>query len=129
MDPVAVVIVLKRIQLPLQIEGIPEQDMIEILAPDGSDQPFDKRMRNGHVGYRFNLLDTQNAQVGPPSVERKQRIVIGAEIPWNTYVRHGSIKHSTERRPIDVPALNRQPDDAPAELIHDHQHPVTFQPY
>ena len=62
MDPVAVVIILKRIEFPFQIGGIPEQDLIEILAPDRSDQPFDERMRNRHVGYRLDLLSMANSK-------------------------------------------------------------------
>jgi hypothetical protein len=54
MHAVTVVIVLELIQFPLQIGFRPKQDLIEILAPDRSDQPFDEGVENGHVGYRFN---------------------------------------------------------------------------
>lgn len=80
MNAVSVVIVPKGIQLPFQIGCRPKQNLIEILAPDGPDQPFDEGMRDRYVWYRFNLLNTQYLQVGLPSVKRKQRIIIRAEI-------------------------------------------------
>lgn len=128
MDAVSVVIVLERIELRFQIGGIPEQDVVEILAADRSDQPFDEGMGDGHVRYRFDLLDAEDLQVGPPSVKCKQRIVIGTEIPRDTEARDGAVKHSTQCRPIDVPGLDRKPDNPPAELIHNHQHPVGVEP-
>ena len=48
MDAVAVVIDTERFQLVLQIKRIPEEHAIEILATQGTDQPFDERMRHGN---------------------------------------------------------------------------------
>lgn len=73
-ESVTVVIVLERIELPLQIRRRPKHDMVEILAPDRTDQPFDKGMGDGHVGCRFDLLDTEYPQVGPPSMKHKPGI-------------------------------------------------------
>ena len=36
MDPVSIVIIAELGELPLEIRGSPEQDLIEILAPDRS---------------------------------------------------------------------------------------------
>lgn len=58
-----VVVFLELTEFSLQIRCTPEQDPIQILAPEGSDQPFDEGMRHGHVGYRFELFDTQNSQM------------------------------------------------------------------
>jgi hypothetical protein len=35
-------------ELALKIHTIPEQDVVQILSPDGADQPFDERVRAGH---------------------------------------------------------------------------------
>lgn len=75
MDPVTVVIVLERSQLPVQVSDIPKQDLVEILTADGPDQPFDEGVRDRYLRYRFNLLDTQNSQVSPRSVQHKQEII------------------------------------------------------
>ncbi len=56
MHTVAVVIVLERIQLPFEIKGIPEQDMVEILPADRPDQPFDED------GMNASLSDAKEAR-------------------------------------------------------------------
>ncbi len=58
-NPVFAVIVFECIQFPFQIDGMSEQNLIEILASDRTDQPFDEGMGDRYVRYRFNLLDTQ----------------------------------------------------------------------
>ena len=63
MDAVAVVIDTERFQLSLQIKRIPKEYAIEILAAQGTDQPFHKRMRYRYVGNRFNLVDIKYAQI------------------------------------------------------------------
>ena len=40
-----VVIGREAIQLSLQVETVPEEGLVEILAPKGSDEPLDERMR------------------------------------------------------------------------------------
>ncbi|MHB8743943.1 MAG: hypothetical protein ACYC9L_12550 [Sulfuricaulis sp.] len=66
---------LERIELPFQIGGIPAQNLVEILAPDGSDQTFGKGVRDRSVWYRFDFLDAEEPEVGSPSVKRKQWII------------------------------------------------------
>jgi hypothetical protein len=41
----AVVVIFESIQLPLQINGIPEYGVGKILTPNGPDKPFDEGMR------------------------------------------------------------------------------------
>jgi hypothetical protein len=73
-NAVAVVIVLELIQLALKVGPIPEEHLIQVLAPNRADQPFDERMRNWGVRNRLDLLDLEYAQVGEPAVESKQRV-------------------------------------------------------
>jgi len=42
-----VVVALEIDELHLQIGGRPEQGAVQTFAPDGADQPFDKRTRDG----------------------------------------------------------------------------------
>ena len=81
-------------------------------------------MGNRHVRYRFDFLDTENSQIGPPSVKPEQGIVIGAEVRGRGLPRNDPVEHSAESRSIDILGLDRESDDPPGELVHDHQHPV-----
>ena len=73
-----VVIIRERVQLPRQVNRVPEEHVIEIFAADGANQPFNERMRNRRVRNRIDLFDRADAQVGQPPVEAEQRIMIGA---------------------------------------------------
>ena len=57
-----VVIIREFVQLAHQVDGVPEECPIKVLTPDGSDQPFDERMRDRSIGDRLDLLDPENAQ-------------------------------------------------------------------
>ena len=39
---------LPDIQLALQVEAIPEEDPVEIVAPEGPDEPLDEGVRAGY---------------------------------------------------------------------------------
>jgi len=78
MHAMAVVVIPERLQLSLQIDRVPEEDAVQVLAPDRADQTLNERMRNRCVGDRLDLLDLEDAQVGAPALEAKQRVVIGA---------------------------------------------------
>ena len=80
MNTTAVVIVAEFLQLPLQIERIPEEQAIEMLAANGADQSFHKWMRGRHIRNRLDLVDFEDAQVGEPAMKAKQGIVIGADV-------------------------------------------------
>lgn len=45
-----VIVILELGQFARHIHGVPEQQAIEILAANGANQGFDKRMRNRDVG-------------------------------------------------------------------------------
>lgn len=47
-----VVIVPEWLQLPRQVDRVPEEHAIEIFAANRADQPFDERMRNRDVRDR-----------------------------------------------------------------------------
>jgi hypothetical protein len=47
-DPPLVVVSGESIQLAMKVEAVPEEELVEILAPKGSDEPLDERMRARH---------------------------------------------------------------------------------
>ena len=69
----------ESIQLAMQVEAVPEEALVEILAPKGSDQPLDERMRARHKGDRLKFLDVEDAQIRPPAMKAEQWIMIRTE--------------------------------------------------
>ncbi len=74
-----VVIGSESIQLAMQVESVPEKGLVEILAPKGSDQPLDERMRARHEGDGLEFLDVENSQIRPPVMKPEQWVMIGTE--------------------------------------------------
>lgn len=46
MNAMAVVVIPERLQLSLQIDRVPEEDAVQVLAPDRADQTLNERMRH-----------------------------------------------------------------------------------
>src|SRR5207244_11253326 len=92
-----VVIISEFSQLPHEVGAVPEKYLIQILAPNGADQPFDERMRNRHIRKRLDLLDLEDAEVGEPTVKAKQRVVIGADICRQRLAGDRVIEHTANR--------------------------------
>lgn len=63
-----VVLLPESFQFSLQVIGIPEEHVVKEFAAHGSDQSLDERMRQGHVGNGFDLLNLQDAQIRLPAV-------------------------------------------------------------
>ena len=63
MDAVTVVIDSKRFELSLQIKRIPEEYVIEVLAPQRTDQSFDEGMRHWNIGNRLDFVDFKYTQI------------------------------------------------------------------
>jgi hypothetical protein len=61
----------ESIQLAMQVEAVPEECLVEILVPKGSDQSLDERMRARHEGDGLEFLDVENAQLRTPAVKPK----------------------------------------------------------
>jgi hypothetical protein len=122
----------KSIQLAMQVEAVPEEGLVEILAPKGSDQPLDERMRARDEGDRLEFLDVEDAQIRPPAMKPEQwvmielgyrngwgfgRHVLGSNYfhyvrdPWNSYAEYS---FGIDYVPIGTtwPAGDHPPDDA-----------------
>lgn len=61
MDAEFVAINPERLELARAVYGGPEELAVEILAADGTDQPFDERMRSRLVRYGLDLIDIEDA--------------------------------------------------------------------
>ena len=66
-----VVILSESFQFYFQIIGIPEEHVVKQFAANGPDHSLDERMRQGHVGNGFDLLNLQDAQNRLPAVVSK----------------------------------------------------------
>jgi len=56
-------------QLSLQVETVPEEGLVEVLAPKGSDEPLDERMGARDERNRLDLLDVENSQIRSPTMK------------------------------------------------------------
>mgnify|MGYP006921043226 CR=1 FL=1 len=101
MHAMAVVVIPECLQLSRQIDRVPEEDAVQVLAPDRADQTLNERMRNRCVGDRLDLLDLEDAQVGAPAVEAKQRVVIGADMFRRGPAGDGVVEHSAHGDAVD----------------------------
>ena len=112
-------------QFIFEICGRPEQRVIQILASNRADEPFDERMRQGNAGDALDFCHLQNAQIGLPLMELMKRIVVGAEV-----LRHpelpskGAVEHSTKCHTIHRADMDAEANDPSRVLIHDDQDPV-----
>jgi hypothetical protein len=114
-------------ELALKIHTTPEEDVVQMLSPDGADQPFDERVRAGHERYGLDFVNFEYPQVRPPPMEAEQRIVVGTEMLRERLSRSGLVKHATDRHAIDVSRLDANADDPACEQIHDDHDPVALE--
>jgi hypothetical protein len=127
MRAMVVAVVPELEQFIFEICGRPEQRVIQILASNRADEPFDERMRQGNAGDALDFCHLQNAQIGLPLMELIKRIVVGAEV-----LRHpelpskGAVEHSTECDTIDIDCtgMDAEANDPSRVLIHNDQDPV-----
>src|SRR5271169_4338640 len=56
-----VVIIFELFQLSLQVDGVPDQHVVQKLPSYRANQPFHKRMRHGYIRDRFDLFDLKYA--------------------------------------------------------------------
>jgi len=50
--------------------------------------------------------------------------MVGTQVVWDSLSRNGGVEHPTEGDTIDIPCMYTKANDAPRELVHDHEHPV-----
>jgi hypothetical protein len=101
--------------------------VVQILSPDGADQPFNERVRAGHEGYGLDLVNFEYPQVRSPAMESEQRIVVRTQMLRERLSRSGLVEHATDRHAIDVSRRNANADDPAREQIHDDHDPVALE--
>ena len=124
MSSVPIVIPLKIAELRLQISGRPEQRAVQTFVPDGPNQPFDERMREGDIRHGLNLFHIKDPQVRLPLVEPIQGIMVRTEVGRRRVASNRAIEHPAQPHAIHVTAMHAEAHDATRALIHHDEHPV-----
>ena len=127
MDAATVVIDSKRFELSLQIKRIPEENVIEILAPQRADQPFDERMRYRYRGHRLDFVDFKYTQISEPPVKAEEWIMVSTDVLRRGLTRNGAVKHPTNGDAVDVRTFHSKANDAAGEYIHHDHDPMAAQ--
>jgi hypothetical protein len=79
MRAMTVIVALEVEELDLQIRGRPEERAIQILAPNGANQPFHEWMRERHVPHGLDFFHIEDSEIGLPLVKPIQGIMVRAE--------------------------------------------------
>jgi hypothetical protein len=125
--PLTVVIVSKRQELALEVNGVPKQGLVEEVSPDRSNEPFHKRVGNRNVGDGLEFLNVEHAKIGLPAMKLEQRIVIGAEVTREALSGDGVVEQSARRYSIDIASVYPEAYEPASELVHHDQHSVGLQ--
>ena len=124
MNTLEVIVVAKRQEFALEVNGVPKQDLVEEVSPDRSNEPLDKRVGNRNVGDGLEFLNIEHAKIGLPAMKLEQRVMVEAEVARDSLSGDGVVEHSAQRYPIYRTCLNAEADDSASELIHHDHHPV-----
>jgi len=127
MRSVSIIITLKIEQLLLQINRRPKQHPVQVLAPNRADQSLDERMRKRHVRNSLDFRYLEYPQISLPLMESIQRIIIRAEILWQTLPTNGATEHSAQRYSVYNAAVDAKPYQPPCKLVHHHENPMCSQ--
>ncbi len=94
MNALGIVVRFEAVQFALQIGSVPEQDVIQELTSDSPDDPLDERVRERHVGNRFDLFNLEDTKVRLPRVIGEERVIIGAQVLGDTLLSNGVVEHA-----------------------------------
>ena len=72
----------------------------------------------------FDLVHLENSQIGLPTVEPEQGIVVRAEVSWQASSEECVIEHPTYGRAVNVAEVDTEANDSPRELVHDDHDPM-----
>ena len=120
MSTVFVVVILKSVQLRLQIGRCPEQQLIQAFSSDRSNQSFHEGMGPWNIRNGFDLLDAQDSEVGLPLMKPVQRIMIRTEVFRKFRPSNGLFEHPAECHAVDDAGLYSKADDSASVLVHHH---------
>jgi len=115
------------IQLAMEVDAVPEEGLIEILAPNGSDKALYKWVRARHEGDGLDFLDVENAQIRAPAMKSEQRVMIGTEALGKWLTTAGLVEHAADTDAVDMRRFNTESDDTTREDIHHDHYPEALQ--
>ena len=127
MATLVIVEILKAKKLVLQVASSPKGHEVEILSPDGPDEPLHERMRNRQVGHSLYFGHLEYSKVGLPPMEPEQRVMIATDVFRQSNSTDRTAVHSAQRGSIDGPGLDAETNDTARELIHDDEYPMAFE--
>ena len=117
MSSLEIIEILKIEQLRLEIGLGPEQDPVEVLAPNRPDQSFYEGMRKRHVRNNLDFGYLEYPKIGLPLVESIQRIMIRAEAFWQTAPANRSMKHSAQLHKLSCMWPRNVSQEGPPESV------------
>jgi hypothetical protein len=119
--PTSVVVGLEQCQFSFQILRLPIEQLARLLLPKCADGSFDKGMGNGNARHGLDGFNIQDAQVGLPTVEPKEGIVIEAEPKALALTGDGLVEQAAQSWAVHGQGLHRKTYDPAAERIHDRR--------
>ncbi len=120
MTPILVVEHLVVVELPFEVGLVTKPDPIQILAPDGSDQPLDESVRTWGAGNGLDLIDFEHPKVRAPAMKAKQRIVVRGKMPGQSLPRDRMIEHPADLEPVEIGSRDAEAHDPTGAYVHYH---------
>jgi hypothetical protein len=99
----------------------------QLRSPNCLDQSLYEGMRKRHVRNRLDFGGSEYPKIGLPLVESIQRILIRAEVFWQTVPANRSAEHPAQRHSIHDAAVHAKPNDATRTLVHHNENPMCSQ--
>ena len=81
-------------------------------------------MRKRHVRNSLDFGDSEYPTIGLPLVESIQRIMVQAEVFWQTLLANRSAEHPAQRHSIHDAAVHAKPNDTTRKLVQHNEDPM-----
>ena len=95
-----------------------------MLAPNCPDQSLYEGMRKRHVRNSLDFGYLEYPKIGLPLGESIQRIMIRAEVFWQTVPTNCSAEHAAQRHSIQDAAVDAKPNEATRKLVPHNENPM-----
>src|SRR5689334_1498399 len=86
-------------------------------------------MGHGYERDRLDLFDLEYTQISEPTIEPKQWVVVGTQLPRKRLSGDNLVEHPANRGATEVGALNAKANDPTCEHVHHHHDPMAAQEY
>ncbi len=111
MDASLVVVEGELIQLAMKVETIPEEGLVEILAPKSTDEALYERMGTRREGDGLKFLNVEYSQIRAPAMKSEQRVIIGTEVFGKWLTAAGLVEHATDADAVDMRRFDSESND------------------